>query len=288
MSNKISVIIPAYNEQKTIGKVADDIKEILDKAKTDYELIVVNDGSRDRTRETAEKIRGIKLINNPYNLGYGASIKKGIKESSGSLILIIDADGTYPVEAIPKLLEYSESYDMVVGARTGEQVDIPFMRRPAKWVITAIANFLSGKKIPDLNSGLRVFKREVAEEFFHLFPSGFSFTTTITLACLTNDYTVKYIPINYYKRKGKSTIHPIKDFINFVTLILRLITYFNPLKMFFFISALLFLVAAAIFLYSSLMLERVMDITVIILLVASLQIFLFGLLAEITIKRAER
>jgi len=288
MNNRLSIIIPAYNEQKTVGSVVDDVKLILNKIKENYEIIVINDGSKDRTKEILEKIKGIKIINNPYNLGYGASIKKGIKESEGDFLLIIDADGTYPVDAIPRLLEYSKSYDMVVGARVGERVDIPFLRKPAKWFISKLANFLSGKNIPDLNSGLRVFKREVAEEFFHLFPSKFSFTTTLTLACLTNDYTVKYVPINYYRRKGSSTVHPINDFISFITLILRLATYFNPFKIFFLISASLLFFATVIFLYSLLFLERVMDITVIIILMASLQIFLFGLLAELMIKRVER
>ncbi len=288
VQSRLSVIIPVFNEERTVSTVISDIRLVLDGIKKDYEVITINDGSGDSSLKILKSIRDIKIINNPYNLGYGASIKKGIKESKGDFLLIIDADGTYPVDSIPRLLDYTKDYDMVVGARIGERVDIPFLRRPAKWVISGLANFLSGRRIPDLNSGLRVFKRGIAEEFFHLFPSKFSFTTTLTLACLTNDYTVKFVPVNYYKRKGKSTIHPINDFINFIALIIRLITYFNPFKMFLSVSILVFLISLVIFLYSYLFLGRVMDITITILVVAALQIFLFGLLAELIIKRAEK
>ena len=122
---------------------------------------------------------------------------------------------------------------MVVGARTGKNVSIPLFRLPAKWIIGKIANFMTGRKIEDVNSGLRVFNKQKALEFIKLYPSGFSFTTTITLAFLTNDYTIKYIPINYFKRQGKSSIRPIKDFIGFIALIFRVIMYFRPLKFFF-------------------------------------------------------
>lgn len=280
----ISIIIPIYNEENTVEATLRNIKKVMDTTKKKYEIIAINDGSTDNSLLTLKKLHFIKLINNPYNIGYGASIKTGIKASKYNWILIIDADGTYPVHEIPKLLHYTQNYDMVVGARTKKPY-IPLMRRPAKKFLTLLANYLSGKRIPDLNSGFRVFKKTIAMEFFHLFPSGFSFTTTITLACLTNDYTVKFIPIEYYKRKGKSSIKPFKDFKNFVFLIIRLITYFKPMKMFSLISIILFIAAIFIFLYSFLILHKLMDISVIVLFVASLQIFLFGALAELSLKK---
>ena len=159
--------------------------------------------------------------------------------------MITDADGTYPVEEIPSLLKWTDRYDMVVGARTGEIVKIPFLRRPAKWFLRKLASYLAKTKIPDLNSGLRVFKKDIALKYWKLFPDGFSFTSTITMACLTNNYDVKYIPINYYKREGKSTIHPIRDFIGFNNLLLRLVIHFSPLRVFIPFALLLFLVVNA-------------------------------------------
>lgn len=284
----LSVIIPTYNEEKTLNFIVEDLKRVLTSLNEKHEIIVVNDGSEDNTPKIISRIKGIKGINNPYNLGYGASIKRGIKKSLGEWILIIDADGTYPGNKIGKMLAERKNYDMVVGARTGKNVRIPFFRRPAKFIISKLANFLVGRKIPDLNSGLRIFKREIAERFFHLFPDGFSFTTTITLACFTNEYFVKYVPINYLRRKGKSSISPIKDFIGFNMLIVRIITYFKPLKMFSLISFSILLLAVAAYIYSFFILGKLMDITVIVLLLASLQIFLFGMLADLIVRKKEQ
>jgi len=235
MKKIISIVIPLYNEEKSISSTISSLKYIIKKIANEYnvEIIAVNDGSTDNTKTILKKIKGIKVIEHPYNLGYGASLKDGLRHSDGEWILITDADGTYPINEIPNLLRYTNDYDMVVGARTGKNVSIPLLRLPAKWIIGKIANFMTGKKIDDVNSGLRVFDRKKALEFIKLYPSGFSFTTTITLAFITNDYTIKYLPINYFKRRGKSSIRPIKDFIGFIALIFRVVMYFKPLKFFF-------------------------------------------------------
>jgi len=287
MKNNLSIIIPVYNEESAVSETIRQIKAVMNSLNYKYEIIAVDDGSKDKSREILEKQKNIKLIKHPYNLGYGASLKSGIKVATYDWLLITDADATYPIKDIPKLLKYVPGYDMVVGARIGKKRKIPLLRIPAKIILTAIVNFLIERKIPDLNSGFRVFRKDVALEFFHLFPSKFSFTTTLTLAYLTNDYTVKYIPIDYYKRKGKSTIKP-NDFVNFFTLITRVITYFKPFRIFFLISVFLFFIAFLVFLYTKIILDQVMDITVIIILIASLQIFLFGLIAELVIKTRER
>jgi len=285
--HKISVVVPVYNEEKVVEATINEIKKVLTKSALIYEIIAVNDGSKDKSGQILDKIKGIKVIHNPYNLGYGASIKNGIKLSQYEWILIIDSDGTYPINQINNLIKNMGNYDMVVGARTGEKVSVPLLRRPAKFILTRLANFLSGKPVPDINSGLRIFKKEIALKYFNLFPSGFSFTITITLACLTNDYPVKYIPINYYKRKGKSTIHPLGDFIGFINTIVRVSTYFNPLKIFSLVSFFLFFVAIAVYIYAYLILNKLMDITVVILVLASLQIFLLGLIADILVKKSK-
>ena len=280
----ISVVIPAYNEEEAIGAALDELIEVLEGQI--YEIIVVDDGSTDNTAKTVQE-KNVKLIQHPCNKGYGAALKTGIDHASGERILITDADGTYPNKEIPRLLEHVDQYDMVVGSRTGKDVNIQLYRRPAKWFLSRLANYLSGTKIPDLNSGMRIFRKEDAKKFFNILPSGFSFTTTITLAYLSNDMLIKYIPIDYYERQGRSKINPFKDGFNFILLIVRTITYFNPLKVFLPIGFGLFVMAALVFAYSLLMLEKVMDIAVIILVVASIQIGLFGLLSDLIVRRSD-
>jgi polyisoprenyl-phosphate glycosyltransferase len=282
--NIISVVIPVYNEETSVLSTIKQVKEVMDRSNQEYEIIAVNDGSKDRSKEILEQIKNIQVINHPYNIGYGASLKTGIKKSKGNYILITDADGTYPIADIPRLLKHLNNYDMVVGARTGKNVKIPLLRRPAKKIINIIANFMSGHKIPDLNSGFRLFKKDLCLEFFHLYPQKFSFTTTITLAFLTSGYSVKYIPTDYFNRKGTSSISPVKDFVGFINLIIRITTYFNPFKIFFSLSLLLLILAIIIFFYTSIMLGRIMDTTVMVVFLSSLQIFLFGIIADLIVK----
>lgn len=226
----VSVLIPAFNEE---GSLAATVEAILRHraAFREMEIIVINDGSRDRTGEIARTLP-VALIEHEINRGYGASLKNGMRQAKGEFILIADADGTYPLEDIPRLAAEAGGCDMVVGARTGAVVHVPVMRRPGKWIITRLAEYLSGRTIPDLNSGFRIFRRDVAMRFLSLYPDGFSFTTTITLAMLTNHYRVKFLPINYHKRIGKSSIHPVRDFTNFTILIIRICACFKPLNVF--------------------------------------------------------
>lgn len=280
---KISVVIPVYNEEKAVGHVIEDIKRALDKTSLRYEVIIVNDGSTDGSRKILERTKKIRVINHPYNLGYGAALKTGIKHASGDFILIVDSDMSYPVDEIPSLLKHIDEYDMVVGARRKTYDNI--FRRIAKFILIILARIVCGRNVPDLNSGMRVFNKEIALKFINIYPSGFSFTTTITFAFLINNYTIKYVPIDYNKRVGKSTIHPIKDFINFATLIIRVMVYFRPFRVFFLVSMLLFLLGIFFFLYSFLILNKVMDITVIVILLSSVQVFLFGLIADLIVKK---
>lgn len=279
----LSVIVPVYNEERAIGEVVSQIKEVVSTLKKGYEIIVVDDGSTDNSLKILQEIKGIRIIRHPYNKGYGATIKTGIKVAQYEWVLIIDGDGTYPVKDIPRLLQYTDRYDMVVGARTGKSVAVPLLRRPAKFLLTTMANFLAERKIPDLNSGLRVFRKSVALEFFHLIPSGFSFTATITLACLTNEYTVKYVPINYYKRKGKSTIHPFNDFINFTTTIVRVIMYFKPLRFFLIPTLMLIVIGLFYGLYTLIGYRNITDISILFILMG-IQLAFIGLLADLIAK----
>jgi len=281
----ISVVIPTHNEEKAIGTVLDELIEVLEGQA--YEIIVVDDGSTDNTAKIAQEKDSVNVIQHPQNMGYGAAIKTGIKNATNDLILIIDGDGSYPVKAIPELLKEVEEYDMVVGARTGKEVKIQLYRRPAKWFLSKLANYLSETKILDLNSGMRIFRRKDLEKFFNILPNKFSFTTTMTLAYHTTGLLVKYVPINYYKRAGKSKIRPFKDGFNFIMLIFRTITYFNPLKVFLPVGFAFFVAAIFVFLYSAVFLGRFMDVTTIVLVVAAIQTVLFGLLADLVVRRGE-
>jgi glycosyltransferase involved in cell wall biosynthesis len=277
----VSVIIPVFNEEEGIEKVLAQLRSLNLGEKS--EIIVVDDGSTDQSFRMAS-VKGVKVIRHEQNMGYGAALKTGIRYAKNEIIVITDADGSYPINNIPVILADMEHADMVVGARVGKKARIPLYRRPAKWFINKLANHLSGIKIPDINSGLRAMRKEKVERFFSILPERFSFTTTITLAFLTNGYSVKFTPIEYYKRKGKSKIHPIKDTLNFIQLIIRTIMYFNPLKIFVPLSFTFFIASAAVLIVSWLS-GRVMDITTIILFVAGIQLLAIGMIADLIDKR---
>jgi glycosyltransferase involved in cell wall biosynthesis len=284
----VSIVIPAYNEEEAIGSVIDQITSVMEKADIIREIIVVDDGSTDRTAQIVQE-RAVQLVRHPFNRGYGAALKTGMRKAKHDAIAIIDADGTYPVEDLPKLMSGIGEWDMVVGARVGGEAKIPPLRKLAKWFLTQLANYLVGTPIPDLNSGLRVFKKDIAMRFYHVLPSGFSFTATITLALLSNDYLVQYLPIRYYKkRRGKSKIRPIRDTLGFLQLIIRTVMYFAPLKIFLPVSLVLFLFGVVIFFYSVLVLHKLMDVTVVVTILASIQIAAIGLLADLMDKRSPR
>jgi glycosyltransferase involved in cell wall biosynthesis len=261
------------------------VRETLESLAVPFEIIVVNDGSSDRTGALAAAT-GVKVIDHPTNRGYGASLKSGIRASRHAWLAITDADGTYPIEDLARLVRECGSHDMVVGSRTGEHVKIPFLRRPAKWFINKLANYLSGYRIPDLNSGLRIFKREIAERFFHLFPEGFSFTTTITVASLSSGYQVKFLPINYFKRVGSSSISPIRDFLGFTLLVVRLVTYFKPLNVFLPSAMVLFVVGFAKAMVD-LWRTNAFGVGSALVMLTAIQLAFMGLLADLILRRTK-
>lgn len=226
----VSVVIPAYNEGAHVASQVRDVERVLKTTGWTYEIIVVDDGSKDDTAVQADTT-GARVLRRVRNRGYGAGLKLGIRHAQYGYILITDADGTYPVEAIPAMLASAERHAMVVGARTGTTVHIPLIRRPAKAFIRWLASYLSGQHIPDINSGLRLMRKDLVERYEHLLPDGFSFTTTITLASICNGYAVQYQSINYHARLGESKIRA-RHAYDFTLLVLRVIVYFNPLKIF--------------------------------------------------------
>lgn len=279
----VSIVIPAYNEENAIVETIHQVREVMSASQYDYELIIVNDGSTDKTGEKARQA-GARAINHEVNQGYGASLKTGILAAKGDWVVITDADGTYPNDRIPDLLKEAGPNDMVVGARVGDAAKIPLIRRPAKWALAQFANYLAETKIPDYNSGLRVFRKDMAKRFFKILPSGFSFTTTITLSSLTNGYRVKYIPIAYYERTGKSKIKPIRDTYRFFMLIVRTTVYFNPLKVFMPLSFILFSMGIAKMAHEVITAGGLAE-TSIFLILASFQMAALGLLADMIDKR---
>ena len=280
----LSIVIPVYNEEGAIVQTIDQIEGIMSASNIDYEIVVVNDGSSDKTGVILSEHKGnFKLLTHEVNRGYGASLKTGINATKHDIIAITDADGTYPNEQIPTLFKEIGNFNMVVGKRSFKR--LPNITKPAKWMIAKLANFLAGYKIPDINSGLRLFHKQDAQRYFNIISDGFSFTTTITLAMITNGLTVKYIPIKYMKRQGKSKIRPIYDTLNFIQLIIRTILYFNPLKIFVPISLTLILFALLLFFYSLFFLPAVLDTTVVILFIAAVQILAIGMIADMIDKR---
>ncbi|MDD4994888.1 MAG: glycosyltransferase family 2 protein [Patescibacteria group bacterium] len=228
--SEISIVIPCYNEEATVANVLDGLARVAEKCTSHtFEIIAIDDKSEDGTLKTLESRSDIKIIRNPYNLGYGASLKRGIKTAAGKWIFIIDADGTYPVEKLSDFFPFMDSYDMIVGARVTKVNHTEFIRRVPKKFVNWFAGWLVNRKIPDLNSGMRLFKKDICFEFWGLYPSRYSFTSTITMAFLKNDYLVKFLPIDYHKRVGESGIRPW-NFFTYINLIFKIAFYFQPLK----------------------------------------------------------
>ncbi len=234
----ISVVIPAYNEEISVQKTINGIVEVLKRMKLKkYEIVLVDDGSTDNTRTKAKKL-GAVVLSNPENIGYGFSLKRGIEKAKYKTIIIIDADQTYPVDEIPKLFqEYQKGFDMVVGQRTGSFFfESPlkfFLRRLLKFIV----EFAATKKIPDINSGLRIFNKDTIKTFFPHLSDTFSFTTSSTLAYIMNKKFVSFVPIKYKKRAGNSKVRLFKDSLKTSLGIIQSITYYNPMRIFILFSA---------------------------------------------------
>ncbi|NLI83015.1 MAG: glycosyltransferase family 2 protein [Deltaproteobacteria bacterium] len=283
---RVSVLIPAYNEESAIGSVLDEVMAVTGKLQHPWEILVIDDGSTDATGRIAAERERVRLLRHKENRGYGAALKHGIRKAQGDIIVITDADASYPNGEIPRLVETLSDCDMVVGSREGRKVVLPLLRRFPKWVLGRLANYLSGRKIPDLNSGLRAFRREACLPFMGIISDGFSFTTTLTLAMLCNDYEVKFLPVDYYPRKGRSKIRPLQDTLHFFLLILRVCTYFRPLRVFMPPGALLLTTGILHGLFQLLAsgFAGIGEVPVLLIL-GGIQLVFMGLLADLISKR---
>ena len=282
----VSVVLPCYNEREHVEQEIKRIRAALDSEGMTYELICVDDGSTDGTREILATIPGIRTILLPRNQGSGTARRIGTQQARGQVVVWTDADMTYPNELIPELVRtLDENYDQVVGARKSEAGTYKLFRVPAKWAIRRLASYLTNTPIPDLNSGLRAFKRSVAEPYLKLLPPGFSCVTTITLAFLSNGHQIKYVPIDYFKRSGRSKFHPFRDAYNYLLQVLRMVMYFNPLRVLMPV-ALVLLGATFVKLISDLVVHRlhVAGSTVLVGL-AAFNIMAIALLADLVVRR---
>jgi len=285
MTDHASIVIPAYNEVAGIAAVIGEVRQALAQAGIAAEIIVVDDGSTDDTARVAT-VSGARVIQHRSNRGYGAALKTGIAAARSDVVGIIDADGTYPAAQLAAMLAELEHADMVVGARTGGNVEIPLVRRPAKWALNHLANYVAHAQIPDLNSGLRVFRRDVVMQYFPILPDQFSWTTTITLAMHCDKYAVSYVPIDYRLRRGMSKIVPW-DAYNFAILILRTAMLFRPLRVF-----LPLVILCLVYGTGKTMLDMIRDPNIsasaILAFLSALQLLLIGMLGDAMTMRLGR
>ncbi len=284
----VSVIIPVYNEEEGIAGDLQKIFECMDASGYEYEVIVVDDGSTDRSADIVRGFPRVRLLQHPVNRGTGAATNTAVRHARGEIIAMTDGDGTYPVQDIPHLLEYMDDYDMVIGARTKEAGTMKVLRTPAKWFVRTLASYLTETSIPDLNSGLRVFRKTLALKFMHLLPHGHSWVSTITLAHLADDYLVKFVPIDYYPRKGRSTFHPVTDTYNYLLLVIRTVMYFNPIKIFLPVGLLLFLAGVVRQFVQFYTVNFHVQSSNVLLVLAGLNILMIGLLADLVVRRARQ
>lgn len=271
---KISVVLPAKNES---GAIEATISKILNLKLVD-EILVVNDGSTDNTAELAQNA-GARVISHPYSKGNGAAIKTGARNASGEIIVFMDADGQHDPNDIPKLLEkINEGYDLVVGARQrGSQASVG--RGIANKFYNNLASYMTEHKVEDLTSGFRAVRAEKFREFIYLLPNGFSYPTTSTMAFFRAGYSIYYVPIHASQRIGKSHIQPLRDSIRFFLIIFKIATLYSPLKMFFPMAILLFLMGTGWYGYTLYEYHRFTNMSA-LFYTGSIMIFLMGLISE--------
>lgn len=226
----VTIVLPVFNENGHLEKEILRVRQSMEASNYSFEILVVDDGSTDGSGEALREIDRIRLLQFAHNRGSGSARKYGTLAARGRIVVWTDVDMSYPNDQIPMLLDELDHYDQVVGARRTEEGTIKLLRRPAKWFIRKLATYLSGTKIPDLNSGFRAFRRDVALQFLYLLPTGFSCVTTITMTFLSNGYSIKYVPIDYAPRAGESKFHWWKDTRRYLLQVVRMVLSYSPLK----------------------------------------------------------
>lgn len=283
----LSILLPAFNEEEAIVAVVTEIRGVMQTWGGDWEILVVNDGSDDRTQQRAEQT-GARVIRRLENGGYGAALRAGFHAARGRMVAIMDADGSYDPSQLPFLLSFFPDYDQVNGARTSEQGDLKLLRGPAKWFIRKLTEAVSGKQIPDLNTGFKIVKRDVVLRYLWALPSGFSCSTSMTLAFLCNDHAVKYIPVTYRKRTGTSKFRPARDTFRYFMTAIRVVMYFRPLRVFLPIAAGLFAIAIAKSLYNIVFSDTGLHDSDILISLVGVMVLSVGMLGDLIVAQGRK
>ena len=274
------MIIPAYNEGEVIGNVVKQIRNVVNKLDKNHEIIVIDDGSKDNTAQTADNA-GATVIQHPYNIGNGAAVKTGIRHAHGKILVTIDGDGQHDPNDIIKLVSQIGPYDMVVGSRNSSS-DTAAHRDIANMVFNSLASYVSGRKIEDLTSGFRAIKTHIARQFVYLLPNKFSYPTTITLSIVRAGYSLGYESIRFSRRDGKtkSKIKPFQDGLRFLMIILKIAVFYAPLKIFVPLSVFIFLLGVSYGLMRIFVLNAPYGQTSALLMSTAVLTFLVGLVSE--------
>ncbi|MEA3408479.1 MAG: glycosyltransferase family 2 protein [Chloroflexota bacterium] len=283
----VSIVIPVYNECEAISRVLDDLVATMEPLDWSYEIVAVDDGSTDDSRDICRARPGVVLATHGHNRGPGAARTTGVRRAKGRYVVMIDADGTYPVDAIPTMLRMLNDCDMVIGAREREMGTLKWIRSAAKNFIKNLASYLTRTDIPDLNSGLRAMKRDLVLEFLPILPTTHSWVSTITLAFLSNGYVVKWVPITYRKRIGTSTFHPIVDTYNYLSLVIRAMMYFDPLRVFLPLSLAMLLIGIGKAIYDIFAYDFHFAPSTLMIIFTTLQVGAIGLLADLIVRRSK-
>lgn len=284
----VSIVLPVFNEAGHLDDEIERIRKTMDDSRYSYEILVVDDGSTDGSSERLRRIDGIRLLQFATNRGSGSARKYGTQAARGTVVVWTDVDMTYPNDTIPELVGQMEGFDQVVGARTSEEGTIKLLRGPAKWVIRRLASYLTGVRIPDLNSGFRAFRREVSLPYLHLLPRGFSCVTTLTMSFLSNGYSIRYVPIDYAARAGESKFHWWKDTKRYLIQVVRMTLMWEPMRVFGPPGAVLGLVGVGKLIYDLVDKDfRVATNTVVILGVA-FALGLIGMISDLMVQLNKR
>jgi polyisoprenyl-phosphate glycosyltransferase len=280
----VSVVLAVFNERGHVMREIDRIRTALEASPYSFEIVVVDDGSTDGSRELLRATEGIRFIEFPYNRGSGSARKAGTQAARGRVVVWTDVDMTYPNEEIPRLVKELEGFDQVIGARTSEEGTRKLFRVPAKWFIRKLASYLVESRIPDLNSGLRAFRRDVALHYLHLLPKGFSCTSTMTLSFLANGHTVKYMPIEYAPRAGRSKFHWWTDTKRYLTQVVRMVLTYNPLRFFMPVGTSILVIGLGKLAFDFATKDFHLATNTLLIFFAAFQTFAVGLLADLVVR----
>jgi len=268
----VSIVIPAYNEEAVIGSVVLGLKDQAGWR----EIVVVDDASTDGTAAAAERA-GARVIRHPYNKGNGAAVKTGIRDALGDVVLLMDADGQHDPKDAPRVAEPIGVYDMAIGTRSPQ--DQTATRALGNAVFNALASWLSDRPIPDLTSGFRAARRSLLLEILHLLPNRFSYPTTSCLAFLKAGHNVTFVPVAARARVGASKLQPLRDGVRFLLIILKIVTLYSPLKVFFPVAASSFLLGVAYGIWNVVQHGKI-PMGSALLIQLAIVVFLFGLVSE--------